>query len=236
MQTIDDEYTGLEELFVMEKARNYNQWLVDLCKPHIVSKILEIGAGIGTFTETWAELGEEVVANEIAPNCIKVLKKRFLNIDKVKVVEQSFFDLNTSVYGDFDTIVSFNVFEHLEDDVEAFKIVSKMLRSEGKFLLYVPAFQSLYGKTDRAIGHYRRYHKKELRDKLTSVGLEIDTIHYVNLIGYFAWYLMAKRTNSAFSESNITIYDKLVVSWLKHVESILKAPFGQSVFVVARKK
>lgn len=236
MQTIDDEYTGLEELYVMEKAQNYNQWLVDLCKPHMKSKILEIGSGIGTFTQVWAEIGKEVVANEIAPNCIHVLKKRFTNNDKVTIVEQSFLDIDSSVYGNFDTIVSFNVFEHIEDDVEGFKIVSKSLSSKGKFLLFVPAFQSLYGKTDKAIGHYRRYHKKDLSDKLTLVGLEIDNIHYVNFAGYFAWYLTAKRTSSAFSESNITIYDKFVVSWLKHIENIVKPPFGQSVFVVASKK
>jgi hypothetical protein len=69
-----------------------------------------------------------------------------------------------------------------------------------------------------------------------SASLEKDIIHYVNFIGYFAWYFTAKRTNAAFSERNITIYDKLVVSWLKHVENIVKAPFAQSVFVVASKR
>jgi SAM-dependent methyltransferase len=229
-------YEGIKELKLMELARNYNEWLLELCRPYIGLNLLEIGAGIGTFTKEWANITDQVTAIEIADNCAAILKDRFQNNNKVKVMNDDFLNLRPSIFGEVDTVVSFNVFEHIENDLKGFQLVYDSLVKGGVFLIYVPAFQSLYGKTDQEIGHYRRYNKASLTKKLEQVGFAIEKKKYVNLVGYFAWYLKAKRSNVLLSKRDIQIYDRLVIPWLKVIERYITPPFGQSVFVVAKKK
>ena len=41
----------------LDDAENYRNWIVDLARPHLAGPILEVGAGHGTFTESFAAFG-----------------------------------------------------------------------------------------------------------------------------------------------------------------------------------
>lgn len=237
MSIIDEDYTGFQELEWMEYAYNYNRWLIKLCEPHIGSEILEIGAGIGTFTGKWSKLSNRLTAVELTSNCVQELRRRFINEKNVEILHMSILDFDPLVHGFFDTAISFNVFEHIENDVKGFQIVSKTLRPGGKFLLFVPACQKLYGNIDKIVGHVRRYEKEELISKLNKARMSVDSIFFVNCVGYFAWFWKAKRSlpGSSISKKDILWYDRIVVPLLRVIEGLVRPPIGQSLFVIARK-
>jgi len=237
MDTDSFNYTGLEELFALESAINYNDWLVELSKPYLGNRVFEIGAGIGTFTGRWLQNCTKVTAIEPSEECIRELKGRFSeHIDtRLEILQFLIEEYPVDATNKFDTVISFNVFEHIENDMKGFNIVNKALVPGGNFILFVPAFQCLYGKIDASVGHVRRYSKQELLQNLKEVGFQVPVIHYVNSLGFFAWLAKGRIMSAPIKGSDAVLYDKLIIPWLKSVERWLKPPLGQSLFVVARK-
>ena len=237
MDTNSFNYTGLGELYALESAVNYNDWLVELSKPYLGNRVLEIGAGIGTFTGRWLQNCTKVTVVEPSEECITELKERFSeHIDtRLEILQLLIEEYPPSATDNFDTVISFNVFEHIENDMKGFNIVNKALVPGGNFVLFVPAFQCLYGKIDVRVGHARRYSKPELLQKLTKAGFQVRVIHYVNSLGFFAWLAKGRIMRAQIKDTDTVFYDKLVIPWLKSVERWLKPPLGQSLFVIAQK-
>lgn len=108
---------------------------------------------------------ERVYCIEKADN----LQKFYQNNDKLK--------LYTDI-GDFDRtadlIYSYNVLEHIKDDVLILKILKEKLNPGGVLLLYLPAFQCLYSSMDKKVGHYRRYTRPRLMSLLQQSGFVIE--------------------------------------------------------------
>ena len=59
----------------------------------------------------------------------------------------------------------------------------KYLKKDGYILITVPAYQFLYSKKDKVLGHYRRYNKKSLRNELDA--FKIKKISYFNTFLFF---------------------------------------------------
>jgi hypothetical protein len=56
------------------------------------------------------------------------------------------------------------------------------LSDNGVLAIYVPAFQILFSELDSQVGHYRRYSRKDLRQKLRQSGFEVEKIVYVDKV------------------------------------------------------
>ena len=54
-------------------------------------------------------------------------------------------------------------------------------------MIIVPALSHIYNRIDKNLGHYRRYDKKELNQKLTNAGFKIVDIYTFNKIGTLGW-------------------------------------------------
>ena len=213
----------------MEAARNYNAWLFSRCEPHLGRRVLDVGAGIGTFVELAAP-GREVVAVEPDPAFWPVLAERFGESPNVEVVQGTADD----VAGSFDSILCLNVLEHIADDLSTLCRFHELLVPGGKLLLLVPAHPSLYGGIDRAMAHERRYRKAELRRRLVAAGFEVDTLRLVNPAGALGWLVSSRlRRREHVPEGQLLLYDKLVplLRFLDRVE----LPLGLSVWAVARR-
>ena len=90
------------------------------------------------------------------------------------------------------SIIMINVLEHLHHDSEVLNALSEHLAPDGKLIIYVPALNCLYGDWDDAIGHYRRYSKRQLEHVLLAAGLTIVESRYVNLVGIPAWFAFSR--------------------------------------------
>lgn len=80
----------------------------------------------------------------------------------------------------FDIIGIFDVLEHVESDVESLKALSKRLAPEGKILVTVPAFPSLWSEHDVTHHHFRRYTRASLKESAAKAGLKVSYASYYN--------------------------------------------------------
>ena len=228
-------YDAIEELnYNRANSLFYNKWLFSFCKDYLGERTIEVGSGVGTFTEMASKISKHVLAVEVAGNCAAELKKRFLNDSRVKILHRSIIDVNSKKYKGYDSAISFNVFEHIKNDMSALINVRKILKIGGKFSLFVPCGRKIFGPQDLKIGHFRRYEKKELTDKLKKAGFKILEARYVNSAGYLAWWFL-KKTRSTITNGNVLLFDRIIASWLRFAEKVINPPFGLSLFILAEK-
>jgi len=218
----------------MAAADNYNEWLVARAKPFVGSRVLDFGAGTGTFTAALTARAD-VVAIEPDPTFASRLRKRFADNARVAVVEADAAWLaGDGPRGAFDTVLCLNVLEHIGDDALVLRSFHDCLVPGGHLLLLVPAHRRLYGKIDRSVGHERRYSRGPLRRLVEEAGLEPVEIRYVNPFGAVGW-LVASRVfrRDQVPTGPLRAYDRLipVLRRLDH----LHLPFGLSLWTVARR-
>lgn len=218
-------------LDTLDDAVNYMRWIVDLARPALADPILEVGAGHGTFTGSFADIAA-VHAVEPGDHSSAVLAARFVDDSRVTVTAGVVEDLpETPVFG---SAVMINVLEHIEDDIGALRGIRARLRPGGSIAIWVPAFQVLYSDFDHKLGHHRRYRKAGLREVVEAAGFRIDDIRYVNAPGFFSWLLITRLLKQEpTAGALVTIFDRFVVPVVRWVESKVAPPFGQSILVIA---
>jgi SAM-dependent methyltransferase len=221
----------------MAKARNYLAWQGRLILPEIGQRVVEVGCGLGNFTAKLLDR-EAVIAVDINADCIERLKQRY---PLQKNLHASVCDTSGACFVDLakfrpDSCVCVNVLEHIEDDRRALQAMASILEPRGVIVLYVPAFQGLYGTVDWNLGHYRRYRRSTVARLAEWNGLTVKKAHYVNAIGFFGWWMYSRvLRQEAWTERQIEIYDRLVAPWLSRVEAVAPPPFGQSLLAVLEK-
>lgn len=225
---------GEQTLESMSQAVWYNRWTLEKFDGYIKGGILEIGCGIGNFTKSLTKYGK-VTAMDINNDYIEQAKKKVEGYARI-----GFGDIEKGNYffkgGVFDTIVCINVLEHIKDDVMALKNIYKLLKPNGILILHVPAHPFLYGSIDASIGHFRRYEKEKLVDRIRRSGFEIDKIKRLNFIGAVGWFIVNKLfRDKEVKETKITIFN-LISPFFLSLENIFEPPFGTSILVIASKK
>ena len=225
-----------EILEVAQSAINYRKWLARLTFPYLGSNPLEFGSGIGDYADEWILLGcKKITVSEISSSRFQTLQTKFRDNELVTPVE---LDITTPSLnqGEFSAVVSLNVLEHLSDDDSACKSAINLLETNGLFVSFLPAFPILMSKFDIAIGHHRRYTRKSASSLLRRNGFEIEQIHYVNFVGWFAWMFGMKFLRIIPSDGpSIKFLDKLFIPLSSAVEKRIRPPFGQSLLIVGRK-
>lgn len=222
------------EFAALSVADNYRKALLSEFSEYLRGNVLEVGAGVGQMTEA-------------------LLKKsgiqRFVSIEPdsgfhARLVEK--FPAHATVQGtiedlkgeaDWDAVVSINVLEHIKNDERELKNYHEQLQKNGGVLcLFVPARMEIYADIDKDFGHFRRYGKEELRQKLERAGFQTLGLRYYNIAGYFAWWLnfcVLKRRH--FNAGSVRFFDRFIFPVVHGLESRVCSPFvGQSLLAVAR--
>ena len=119
-------------------------------------RILNIGAAGGASTQWLAALGQ-VVSIETDPFFIDHLKEQKIDVVD-SPVELMPFDKNS-----FDLVCAFDVIEHVKDDSDAMKEMTRVCKPGGMICITVPAFKMLWSDHDVVNAHYRRYTKASLQ-------------------------------------------------------------------------
>lgn len=223
----------LTTLSSLESAVNYRNWLLHLSSAFMAGPVLEVGAGRGTFTPFLAKSGA-VTALEPSERMAELLKSAVAAVPQVSIVVGELSDVPPApVHG---SAVMFNVLEHIENDGEALRQIYDRLVPGGHLVIWVPAFQLLYSDFDRRIGHNRRYRLRPLRSLVQQSGYEVVQSSYANAPGWVSWLLFCRLFRATPTDGAAPrIYDRYAVPVIRRIESVIRPPFGQSVFLVARK-
>jgi 2-polyprenyl-3-methyl-5-hydroxy-6-metoxy-1,4-benzoquinol methylase len=218
--------------------RNYNmyQLLVGMLKG---KTHLDIGSGAGHFLYFSKNAGFDVAGIEPNQDLIDLSRELYGDLHVRSLFAQ---DLDT-IAKRFDNITLIDVLEHIEDDAATIGKIKKLLEPGGQVIILVPQYPHLYGARDRRIGHFRRYTRRELTDKLLSQGFEIITTRTWNLIGYLPYLLsekLLKREPSVLPRKTHPVssgwywVNKCLDLWFRHVENTISFGWGLSLIVIAK--
>ena len=239
MQGESESYSGITELADAEQGLlNYYSNIVRLIVGGSLgskaslnkNQILEFGAGTGFLSELIQDKYEVVVdCLEIDATLINILREKgFTTFSELENLKEK-----------YDLVFSSNVLEHIEDDIQVLISLKRNLKPNGVLVTYVPAFPILFSDLDRAVGHYRRYTRKELKFKLIQAGYEVDKIQYVDSLGFPASLLLRlmgyKSRGNIGGLASLRIYDKLIFPISRLLDSLgLKHLIGKNLIVHAR--
>ncbi|MBD0373045.1 MAG: methyltransferase domain-containing protein [Pyrinomonadaceae bacterium] len=234
-------YTG-RELEAMSLAVNYHRWIFESMKPHLGKRLVEVGAGQGSFSEMLLECDAERLALlEPSRSMYEQLKARVSHLKTNATVETynaTFREVSEEIRAsqEPDSILYINVLEHIEDDEAELALAHRTLCERGRVFIFVPAFKWLYGKFDEEVGHVRRYSKRELEDKCRHARFKIIKSTYFDFLGLFPWYVKYRILKSSSIEPwAVQLYDRYLLHVTKAIESTVRPPIGKNIVLVAEK-
>jgi len=234
------------ELDMLAEARNYQKWQFDAVQPYLGRRHLADGSGIGNMSR-WLPADELLVLTETEPELLDLLRRRAPEYfgAKVRNVHIDALDLSprhtlaaTSIRQyDLDTIISFNVLEHIEDDRTAIATLLDVLRASSqpvrRLISFVPAQAWALSNLDRYYGHFRRYSSARIgelsRDLASDAALTVTPFNALGLAGWVWNTMILKRTK--IDKASVMAYDA-VCRFTRGADDFvcrrLRYPLGQS--------
>ena len=234
-------YTG-RELESMSFAVNYHRWILDIFRPYLGKRIVEVGAGSGSFSELLLETHPEWLdAIEPSANMYPLLADHLRHIDSGNIGHAHQGTLTSRAEairksGVPDSVIYVNVLEHVEDDAAELASIYALLKPLGHALIFVPANPWLMGSMDHQLGHFRRYTMKELRRKCEAAGFAIRLAWHFDLLGIAPWWIKYCLLQSKTMEpAAVRAYDRFVVPFSRWMESVIQPPVGKNIILVAER-
>ncbi len=205
--------------------------------------ILEIGCSGGPLLQRLRSTGyTDLTGIDVSEVGIAVAQQRGIpNVSCMDGANLTFPDAS------FDLVVASDVLEHIEDEAQALREWTRVLKPGGKLLVFVPAFQILWGKHDEINHHFRRYTAAQLSASMRSAGLQVRRHSYWNISLFFptAAIRLLKRImpkDNKRTEDDLFAAPPLVNNFLinlikaeNRVLQTINAPVGVSVFALAAK-
>lgn len=217
---------------------NYYRWITDSFRPYLKGDGTEIGAGIGTYSGYLRQLLSTLDAVEPSTNQFKTLQEKFAEDKGVRAFSETIHDYLQRVGPDArDCICLVNVLEHIEHDADALSDLYRLIRPGGHVCIFVPAMPCLHSKLDDIFGHYRRYTKPELEEKVTGAGFTAMQSKYMDILGFPAWGLINTIMGSTNLNPALTsLYDRVFIPVTRTFEAVVPPPFGKSLLIVGQKR
>jgi SAM-dependent methyltransferase len=169
-------------------------------------RFLDAGAGFGRHAFAAARMGATVTALDYAEDELRATRNTFAAmLETSEIREDAFggvlrgdatclpFDDNT-----FDCVVTSEVLEHIQDDVSAISELVRVLKPGGSLGVTVPTMwpekinwmlSEEYHAPISPGGHVRIYSATELKAKLRSAGLSVESSHHAHALHSPYWWL-----------------------------------------------
>ena len=200
--------------------------------------ILDVGCGTGANLKMLAAYGQ-AEGVDISPQAVDFCRERGLDSVRLGAIEHLPYESNS-----FDLVTALDVVEHLDDDVAGLREMRRVLRPDGRLLVFVPAFMFLWGVQDDVSNHRRRYTLPKLLSAVEAAGFSIEWSSYAN-ISFFLPVLLVRSVMrwlrlSAATEYGINIpplngpFSRLFAAE-RFVLKRGKLPFGVSAVCIARR-
>ncbi len=226
----------------MSFAKNYHRWILQIFATYLGTRLVEVGAGSGSFSELLLERPiESLTLIEPSGEMFKRLQERIAKLGetaRIETLNAAFADVAARIESlqQPDSIIYVNVLEHIADDERELKLAYRTLSSGGRIFVFVPALRWLYGSFDKQIGHRRRYTLDELSEKCRHAGFRVVRAHYFDVIGIAPWWIKYCLLKSERMEpAAVKFYDKLVVPVAQKMENVLKPGIGKNVVLIGEK-
>jgi hypothetical protein len=197
----------------------------------------------------WLPVRERLIVTEPAPGLLRRLEqnsRKWSLLDHASVRVERFDPLHdpADAYArdGIDTLVSFNVLEHVEDDVTAFARLAQIVRGGSserprRVVTVVPAHTWAYGSVDAGYGHFRRYSVPRIREITREVAPEARLIlRHFNALGLVGWLLNGRVLRRRQLGSGAVRAFEQLCPVIRPVDDalhrLLPLPLGQSVIAV----
>jgi methyltransferase family protein len=235
-------YPGTE-LEAMSGASNYHRWILEIFKPYLGAHLVEVGAGIGSFSDLILSQHPCETLSLVEPSdSMYEQLAAHVHLDtrvRVYTYHATFKEAASLIKAEHipDSIIYVNVLEHIEDDEGELKLICRTLSEHGRVFIFVPALSGLFGKFDERVGHFRRYSKPELDEKLSRSGFKILRSAYFDFPGIAPWwvkYCLMKSDN--MEPGAVRFYDRFIVPAVRRIESVVTMPIGKNVIAIAEKR
>jgi SAM-dependent methyltransferase len=201
-------------------------------------KILDVGCGTGANLKMLATCGR-AEGVDISPQAVEFCRQRGLDSVKLGAIEHLPYESDS-----FELVTALDVIEHLDDDVAGLREMRRVLRRDGRLLLFVPAFMFLWGVQDDVSNHRRRYTLPRLLSAVKEAGFSVESASYAN-ISFFLPVLVVRSVMRWLSLRADTEYGINIsplngpFSWLFAAERFIlnrwRIPFGVSAVCIARR-
>ena len=222
-------------------------------------KFLDAGAGFGRHAFEAARQGATVYALDYATDEVVMTRNTFgAMLEAKEITEKAYggvlrgdatklpFDDNT-----FDCVVTSEVLEHIQDDVNVISELHRVLKPGGSLGVTVPSWwpekinwmlSDEYHAPKSVGGHVRIYSATELKAKLRSAGLEVTDSHHAHALHSPYWWLKCAVGPRNNDHSLVKKYREFL-EWdimnqprsMQVAERVLSPLMGKSFVVYSRK-
>jgi SAM-dependent methyltransferase len=229
-------YAGFD-LDELARANRLRSWMFEQYESRAHGQAVEVGPGLGTFTERLLQYGvERLHLIEPDPLFADFLERHFDGDPRVSLARERLPHAPSLANGDgkWDFILCQNVLEHIADDRGAVQEMARALRVGGTLTILVPAGPKLYGALDRSFGHHRRYTRERLCELVGRAGLRLDELYAFNMLGILGWWIKNRTGATSLGPLSLRAYETLVPVW-RAVEQLISPTWGLSLIAHARK-
>jgi len=190
------------------RAPRFRRWILEQFGSDLGQAVLEVNAGPGHTTSHLLDRGRLVVT-DTEPVHVESLQRRFGHLENVEVIRADFDSDGVSFQG-LDTALVFDGLQRSPEPKQLLAAVAGSVDPGGRILIQVPAGTSLFGATDEAAGHLRRFDRGDVEDLVRSAGLELVSLVPFNRLGAIGWRLHHAIGAGRISAAEARSFDLLV--------------------------
>ena len=221
-------YDGYE-LDYFDNANNFRNYQLNLIKKFLRKSLAEVGPGQGALVNYYKNFVDKIYLIEPEKKLYKILKKKYKN-KSIKIKNNEIRNINKK----FQTIIYFDVLEHIKNDLNEVKEAQKRLDKKGCLIFSVPAYQYFYNNFDKSVGHFKRYNRNDFIKIGKKTGLKIEKLIYYDSVGFL--FLILNKIFS-LSETNLEFKIKFwnfLIPISRLIDFVTFNQFGKSLLCVYR--
>jgi ubiquinone/menaquinone biosynthesis C-methylase UbiE len=229
------QYKG-EELILFKNAVNWKSYFARSLKKYIQGTVLEVGSGIGinaiylhnSHVKNWTFLEpDENLAGQI---------KAGISIPQSAQSEIINGTIQSITNRKFDVILYIDVLEHIQDSKSELAYAAELLQSNGHLIILAPAHPFLFSKFDEAIGHFRRYNKRILKQEIPPM-FDIVKIFYLDSFGAMASVANKLILSQKYPTTRqINFWDKILIPASRLTDPLTRSLFGKTIIGIFKKQ
>ncbi len=215
----------------------FARWMYRTVRPRLGHRVLDAGAGLGTYTDLLVQDGREVVSLEYNETFARHIHERFAADPRVWARQSDLSDpAGLPEFPPVESVICLNVLEHIEDDVRALRNIRDRVLPGGTMMALVPSYPALFNGMDRAVGHHRRYRKQEFVQRLGEGGWVVENCRHFNVFGLPGWFVAGSLLKRTTPGRDLTrIFDRLIPVFSAAENTVVRGAFGLSLLATCRR-